>query len=416
VPGIRGVTLDVAILEEASFINPEVFSKVLLPLISMNNFAILGISTPSDEANYYSQLLDLKNAEGIPLFVTLRIEQACARCIASGKPERCRHKLHLMPVWRNAESQKTLQAIYANDADNYARENQGVVANSAKKFIFRKFVDDLRASKPYVLQQNASIVWFGIDPSGGGTQSHYAIVAMVIEGPFRVILGIDKLSATDMDQVSAFLDYFVSSVRKMEKCKGAVFCYVIEANCTYLHASEVGKMLTRSEYQPARTIDKDPKNLGRIGVFTTETEKDVFAADLFGVLKDKALVFCEEKVKPYELMCEEKIQEQEEHEERVKRRRISGITTATKKSRKQMQVQIRDPYELFFQELSEYCIQIKAPKEPQWNKYRVTYSGKGFGKFDDLIMALQIVNTNSRRTCEDPEFIQEAASMGWRLN
>ena len=53
--GLRGCTADVIILEEAAHMNPDVFRQVVVPLMGVGGTAILAISTPDDEFNYYSK-------------------------------------------------------------------------------------------------------------------------------------------------------------------------------------------------------------------------------------------------------------------------------------------------------------------------------------------------------------------------
>lgn len=71
--GLRGTTADVVIMEEAAYINPQVFYQVIVPLMGVGGTAILGISTPDNEFNYYSNLVDLKDNYGENIFLCIRV-------------------------------------------------------------------------------------------------------------------------------------------------------------------------------------------------------------------------------------------------------------------------------------------------------------------------------------------------------
>lgn len=165
----------------------KIFQKILLPLCGVNDFVILGISTPQDETNYYSRLLDLKDDEGKPFFVGLRIEQACAACIQNNKADSCDHRLYLLPPWKGGQRHRRMAAIYENDKTTFAQENQGVIINASKTYIFRDFHKAFVGNPPYLFDKRPSVIWVAIDPSGGGCQSQYAMVALVVEGHHHVV-------------------------------------------------------------------------------------------------------------------------------------------------------------------------------------------------------------------------------------
>jgi hypothetical protein len=357
----------------------KIFQKILLPLCGVNDFVILGISTPQDETNYYSRLLDLKDDEGKPFFVGLRIEQACAACIQNNKADSCDHRLYLLPPWKGGQRHRRMAAIYENDKTTFAQENQGVIINASKTYIFRDFHKAFVGNPPYLFDKRPSVIWVAIDPSGGGCQSQYAMVALVVEGHHHVIVGADSCPSHSSVTINRFLKHFIGSLRNHAQYSGALLCYFIESNMSYIDADRVRLLLTADEFQPAMSIDKDPKKLGRAGVFTTETEKAIFADDLGNLLRRNDL--------------------------RVAQDRIDKFDQEVK----------ADPYAMLADQIRTYRKEMKIPNEPCWGKVHVTYTGKSPGVVDDLIMALQIAVTNIRRQREDPEFVKLARSQGWDL-
>lgn len=78
--------------------SPQLFFQVVVPLIGVENTALLAISTPQDEFNYYTTLMELKNHLGAPLFDSLKLGMQCMDCAKSGAA--CGHKLSMNPHWK----------------------------------------------------------------------------------------------------------------------------------------------------------------------------------------------------------------------------------------------------------------------------------------------------------------------------
>src|SRR4051812_37712082 len=93
------------ILEEAAFMPRELFEVVCVPLMGVDHTVTLGISTPDDENNYYSELFNIKTKDGEHLFKVIPVGLACEACIASGKAEKCPHRSNVLPAWKSQEGQ-----------------------------------------------------------------------------------------------------------------------------------------------------------------------------------------------------------------------------------------------------------------------------------------------------------------------
>ena len=79
-----------------AFINPDCFYQVIVPLLGVSNTALLGITTPQDRFNYFSLLINLKDAHGNDLFYVIKIGLVCQACEKTGTA--CPHLLHLNPL------------------------------------------------------------------------------------------------------------------------------------------------------------------------------------------------------------------------------------------------------------------------------------------------------------------------------
>jgi len=113
VKGLKGVGGKVIVLEEASRLDQAVFQEVVVPLLGVRDTALIGISTPLDANNFYSELVESKKPDGDPLFNVVTIRLLCDACEKAGKTE-CPHNTDI-PPWKSSERQVFLPAciIYA---------------------------------------------------------------------------------------------------------------------------------------------------------------------------------------------------------------------------------------------------------------------------------------------------------------
>lgn len=168
--------MNVVLLEEASHVDQEMFIKVIVPLLGVVGTVILAIATPDDEFNYYSILLTA-TLDNKPLFLTIRIEQSCKDCTAK-RILNCKHRTHLLPKWKSGARQELVEAIMASDPETFARENLGMIVGS-HSFVYSKAKLELLRTSPrysFPVTKLPSVIYIGIDPSGGG-ESHFAISA-----------------------------------------------------------------------------------------------------------------------------------------------------------------------------------------------------------------------------------------------
>lgn len=57
------------------------FQEVIVPLLGVKDTAVLGISTPLDDTNFYSQMTEMKAEDGkTPLFNVITISLICEVC------------------------------------------------------------------------------------------------------------------------------------------------------------------------------------------------------------------------------------------------------------------------------------------------------------------------------------------------
>lgn len=200
---LRGVSPKVCILEEASHIDSSIFNTVIVPLLGVKYTAVLAISTPDTEFNYYSALLEMKDPEtGDTLFKTIRFELVCDRCKNSGDAVSCTHMDHKLPRWKSSKTQAKMAAILADDPELNARENKGIIITNTRFIFNAKMVRALLEAPRLPLAQGAATrplsVTMCVDPSGGGSGSDYAVCSTMVlqDGSIVVSLPPSFLSLT----------------------------------------------------------------------------------------------------------------------------------------------------------------------------------------------------------------------------
>ena len=173
---VRGVTANWIILEEFAYIHEEVFKNLVLPLAIRENFVMVAISTVGNDTNHYSVLLNLRTPDGKRPFVVIQAIQACKSCIAKNKAVDCKHVKP--PPWHQARNKEFIRLLHGENQDDFLRETVGIIANSSRTHAFAPYMKSYLESRPISFSVDPQTIFIGIDPSGGGMRSHYAIVAI----------------------------------------------------------------------------------------------------------------------------------------------------------------------------------------------------------------------------------------------
>jgi len=170
---LRGQGANVIILEEAAFIPANIFKNAVVPLIGVANTAVLGISTPQDELNYYNQLMETG------LFYCIKIGLSCDECLSKGI--KCPHRRERLPFWKPEDKQELIEKFYGSGTSNLKklqRELYGQVASS-KIYTLQHLSNRLAKLPRMKIENPVEVIHIGIDPGTGGEGSDYAMVSMV---------------------------------------------------------------------------------------------------------------------------------------------------------------------------------------------------------------------------------------------
>ena len=165
------------IVDEAAHVDPDLFFKVIAPILQLRNTALLALSSPEGDSNYYSQFISMAEGEEgeEPLFKVVDCILMCDECKKLERAEavKCNHVKQDAP-WLSARHTNKLKRLYKNNPALYAREMLGMIVSDYKPCFRQQDVEvcfnlehvNLRSSPPYLFT--------AVDPNGGGP-SHMAM-------------------------------------------------------------------------------------------------------------------------------------------------------------------------------------------------------------------------------------------------
>lgn len=164
-------------MEEAAFIPKEVVYSAILPLIGVDKTAVFGISTPSDDGNYYTILLNSRKENGDSVFRTIPVAMACEECQKAGKVAECPHKSTELPPWKPADRQEIQRAMMP--PEQFAMETLGLIPGKANIAFTRADIQKLFAGREQdVFVPGRSYIYVACDPTAGHG-SRLALVAFM---------------------------------------------------------------------------------------------------------------------------------------------------------------------------------------------------------------------------------------------
>lgn len=164
-------------VDEAAYIDPKIMFEVIIPILRVKTTSLICLSSPDDEDNYYSKMINAKRPDGSKIFKTVQAVLICERCKENLPPEeavKCKHIKHTAH-WINDRRTDTFAPLY-EDAKLAMREFGGLITSNKmsafrtceiERFFSRELTRTLAA--PPVIITTA-------DNSGAGS-SHLAITS-----------------------------------------------------------------------------------------------------------------------------------------------------------------------------------------------------------------------------------------------
>lgn len=358
---LRGIGFDIIILEEAAYINPDTVYRVVVPLLLVENTALLCISTiDNDPDNYYNSFTEIpsEDDENEKMFFIIRHTTACEKCLASGNGGNCNHKVHQLPSWKPRKRQRKAQRFMANMPSLLLQEVVGAQVDSGRNLFPATDVTLFIKSPHFRWIMSPDVVYVGIDPSGGGSQSDYAIVSTTFMDGRHVIIGMDHTSSFSPDDVEFMIYAHLMELRRHPVFGRSLMVVFVEANMSNIEVSRVVDIAHRHPINavvpclgPHRTVAPG-KKIRLPGVITTHTSKAAYVHTLRCALVDNLLCYGEKFV------CALK-------------------PNAVHEVRETLESQMRT-----------FKINYKMPADPAFQAPKFSMSGKTTVSKDDLLMSL----------------------------
>lgn len=170
-----------AFWEVAGFIN------VVLPIMSMKNAKLIGISSPAySEFNFFTRLQNIKIPNSnMHVCMTIKAELCCPACKKNGTGAYCTHYNSMLPPWISSEAKFINSLIYKALKMEKAgeRELSGMNDTQSGMAIRMELIQRFSRNPVFVGGQHNKPKYIGVfvDPNGGGSSSMAIIsVTMVL--------------------------------------------------------------------------------------------------------------------------------------------------------------------------------------------------------------------------------------------
>ena len=152
----------------------------------MRTASLIAISTPLDEANYYSKLLSAPDPShpGRTFFNTIEISLVCEECKKLEKMEdklSCTHMTdYLTPSWKSTEAGARFKELYKymEQQARALRENMGLQVSDNKPVFSSLSIDNCFSKDEISCTKSPKYIFVCVDPSGGSASiSDYSVVS-----------------------------------------------------------------------------------------------------------------------------------------------------------------------------------------------------------------------------------------------
>lgn len=276
---LRGVGGDVVYMEEAAFMDLSVFYEVIVPLLEVDSTALICISTPVDDLNFYSTMFEMKDATGENMFNTIKVALICDKCQKSKNPEKCTHNFDVIPEWKSKAKLDMVKALYGDNVELLKRESMGCITQDSMSVFKQNYVDAFFDRKPYALDAPIKYVFMTMDPTGGGDGSDCSLVTTCFDNHQYIIISMDTHVCKNHNELDQMLKANVRAIRKIDRLRTSYIIFIAENNLG-LEASHAEAMIRDFR----RVYSLREKKDGPVGVRTTHNRKELYtnvALDLF---------------------------------------------------------------------------------------------------------------------------------------
>lgn len=161
----------------------------------MKQTALVAISTPLDEYNFYSKLINKKDTNGNPFFNTIRMGSVCEPCqlLDYHLQLQCDHVEQVLPPTHDHKRHKRIKQIYPQEqAARALREVGAVIATDFQPAINKEYTYRLGKLPRFDVIRQPRHIFITVDPNGGGP-SALSIISACRTEPDNMLVVSDWL-------------------------------------------------------------------------------------------------------------------------------------------------------------------------------------------------------------------------------
>jgi len=178
--------------------------ETIVPMLELTGTSLLAISTPLDEFNYYSKLVEQKDDHGKPFFKTVKAGRICEECdrLPYEQMLKCDH----VPDgahWKSNYKRKRLNSLYEGDEARGLREMGGKIASNFTACFQKVDVEALFNQPLRTIHNMPRVIYMAIDPNGGGA-SKMGICTVFLDGTDTIVSRGCIVHAVLVDHFFAF--------------------------------------------------------------------------------------------------------------------------------------------------------------------------------------------------------------------
>lgn len=158
------------IVDEAAHIQEELFFKVIVPILSVAQTALIALTSPEGSENYFSRLVNLQDeTTKEQFFRVIDCLMICKECrkLEAADQAKCTH-VKQEAFWLDNRKINRLKQLYKADPATLLREFGGAIADDYEPCFDRHEISVFFNRAPVLAMSPPKQIYVSVDPNGGG--------------------------------------------------------------------------------------------------------------------------------------------------------------------------------------------------------------------------------------------------------
>jgi len=286
----RGFSPRVMIGEEAAFMEPQIWTSVMVPLIENKKCTTILISTPPTTPNFFTELFNVKNTED--MVDAMRLDMVCDDCNIGPNPQLCTHNDRYIPSWKSPENRQLVMDLLGDKKATFLRESMGNITSNINGYFTKMQLDNVFREKEFdgvPISHKFKEILVVCDPNVHNSEnsSEMYLGAVGVYLGLTLIIGIDSYKAKNGEEASILLDCFIRNIRKDPRFEHARIIFCPEKGTGH-EDTRMSEELIR-KFKGISVISWDGTD--DYGLYTTRQSKIDAIGETFLIMKEKTLKF-----------------------------------------------------------------------------------------------------------------------------